>query len=227
MADEYEDDQLRQAVELSLREHKHEPTQPFQNNAHSQAEAEGLVFQRQLEQAIQESRKTLSTVPVYIENQELGSQGMGGKTKTVATTETANTNVSLDTSKSGPTSPQDPQASSFLSDRAKLEEERLARQKRLRPDIFQDDDNEEGEGASRPVKRQHIPSLLPDGGADLDSRLCSLLKETDLGNYQGAVYWDGEVRQTACIMSEPRKDERQTFRLSEIIGNVSIKPVYS
>lgn len=118
-----------------------------------------------------------------------------------------------------------PGPSSFLSERAKLEKERLERQKRLRREVGLDDEKAEKYNAESgedsdismdgpPTKRQHlstssqeksIPSILTGGP----------------GPSEAEIFWDGELRQTATRFAEPRKDNKPTFRLTQVLGNVS------
>lgn len=106
----------------------------------------------------------------------------------------------------------DSKGSTFLSDRARLEKERLERQKRLRPemaiemetqrDIFED-------GEERPAKRHHLSTST-------SSRLNSNQKKPSNESF----FWNGELRQTATMHAEPRKDGLPTFRLTDILGQV-------
>ncbi|KNZ71939.1 hypothetical protein J132_05214 [Termitomyces sp. J132] len=97
-----------------------------------------------------------------------------------------------------------------------MEKERLARQKRLRPDIIStttcnedddDDDEEDEELREPPVKRQQI--------------FCSYGVRPANVSTINPLFWNGELRQTATQHGEPRKDGKKTFRLTEILGNKS------
>ena len=90
----------------------------------------------------------------------------------------------------------------FISERAAMERERLARQKRLRKEagLDNDDDNDLS------TKRQHLPSPpIPIPTSD-------------------QIFWEGEVRQIANKHAEPREDGRPTFRLTDILGKVCMPP---
>jgi tyrosyl-DNA phosphodiesterase-1 len=92
-----------------------------------------------------------------------------------------------------------------------LEKERLERQKRLRPESFagkkiQPDTIEDEE--EPPPKRHHLSRST----SMLSSNVPELSKEP--------LFWDGELRQTASIRAEPRKDGLATFRLTDILGKV-------
>ena len=98
--------------------------------------------------------------------------------------------------------------SAFMSERATLERARLERQKRLRPERSvekegQSDTHKDEEDLGPPAKRHHAIS---------GQVMSELSKEPR--------FWDGELRQTATIRSEPRKDGLPTFRLTEILGKV-------
>ena len=101
-----------------------------------------------------------------------------------------------------------PSSSVFLTERAQLEQERLARLKRLRGDS---DDSSRMEPP--PPKRSTPPGTTNDAPASL----VILDPEGD------EVFWDGELRQTANKHVEPRRngeDGKPVFRLSQIIGDV-------
>lgn len=118
-----------------------------------------------------------------------------------------------------------PGPSSFLAERAKLERDRLERQKRLRGEAGLGDprtDQHEAESDTdsdismneRPTKKQHLsspPTPLVSAGA-------SSVSGTE-------IFWDGELRQTATRFAEPRADGQRTFRLTQVLGNVSPRRV--
>lgn len=100
-----------------------------------------------------------------------------------------------------------------MSERAKLERARLERQKRLRPEMAtemegQSDTCEDDEDSGPPAKKHHA------NPSQVISSPPALLKEPR--------FWDGELRQTATICAEPRKDGLPTFRLTEILGKVIV-----
>ncbi|KAG8970149.1 hypothetical protein FRC03_011167 [Tulasnella sp. 419] len=88
----------------------------------------------------------------------------------------------------------------FLSERAKMEQERLARLKRLRPNLVLE---QEGRNDDPPTKRQKSTTLSED--------------RIPTGN----LLWDGEIRQTANIHASPLRDASAVFRLTEILGDKS------
>lgn len=124
----------------------------------------------------------------------------------------------------------------FLIDRAQLERERLARQKRLRPDIAHDkpgDDGDEDEDAETavPKKRQRISTSFPSTSSKPSSstRQNTVSTSTAAGSSRATgsgsssretLFWEGELRQTANAYVDREKDTRPVFRLSEIIGPV-------
>lgn len=100
-----------------------------------------------------------------------------------------------------------PSSSIFLTERAQLEQERLARLKRLRGDS--DDSNR---------------AVPPPPKRSMDDAHASQEKEVALDPEGGEVFWDGELRQTANKHVEPRRngeDGKPVFRLSQIIGDKS------
>ncbi|KII83975.1 hypothetical protein PLICRDRAFT_180003 [Plicaturopsis crispa FD-325 SS-3] len=122
-----------------------------------------------------------------------------------------------------------PSGSSFLSERAQLEKERVERQKRMRRAagvVSEDeDDNSDDEEQEPPAKRQKPHPSSSSAGIDRRQTSSSTratngkgkAKETNTEDTQ--VFWDNaEVRQTACASSMPRRDGRPTFRLSEVLG---------
>lgn len=131
--------------------------------------------------------------------------------------------------------PSDPQltvpgASAFLSERAQLEKARLERQKRLRPEASLDDNNygddsdDDATVREPPAKRQHL-SLSSGSRTNNDSTrpVSSTSNGSTSQHTIDQVFWDGEFRQTATRHADPRKDGRPTFRLTEVLGQVSFK----
>ncbi|KAI0278964.1 tyrosyl-DNA phosphodiesterase-domain-containing protein [Russula aff. rugulosa BPL654] len=104
--------------------------------------------------------------------------------------------------------------SSFLKERAQLEQERLARLKRLRDEPHPQD-------AEPPSKR-------PTPSREMSSAPASEARPSQRGSQtvdEGVeVFWDGELRQTANAHVEVGRngeDGRPIFRLSQIIGDKS------
>ncbi|RDB17512.1 Tyrosyl-DNA phosphodiesterase 1 [Hypsizygus marmoreus] len=125
-------------------------------------------------------------------------------------------------------------ASSFLSERAQLEKERRERQKRLRPEVARDESNadydeDEEPGVSEPpAKRQQISSssgVRANNGRNHPVPSSSYSARPHVPPQNVAtidqVFWNGELRQTANMHAEPRKDGRPTFRLTEVLGKKS------
>lgn len=137
-------------------------------------------------------------------------------------------------------------SNSFLSERAQLEKERLARQKRLRGDAGDrnssrgptpststaDSEDYESDGGDleKPVaKRQHLatprqnkPLQQPKSkqSANVISAPSKPGNSSSVSTNQPQKFWRGEIRQTANMHVDPEKDTRPTFRLSEIVGEV-------
>jgi len=102
----------------------------------------------------------------------------------------------------------------FLKERAQLEQERLARVKRLRGE---QDLQITGPPSKRQVSSRET-SAAPGSWAG-PSR-----KGKEAANEEAEVFWDGELRQTANKHVEPGhngENGRPIFRLSQIIGDVS------
>ena len=133
-------------------------------------------------------------------------------------------------------------ASSFLSERAQLERARLERQKRLRPvDDDGDDDSGGGAGSSGYAgapsrKRQHKTTSFQSSSREeslhsSSAASTSTAAATSTSSARGkataeeALFWDGEIRQTANKHVERGKngeDGNPVWRLSEIIGDVCL-----
>jgi len=117
--------------------------------------------------------------------------------------------------KSAPPSTVNTQSNStFLSERAQLEQERLARLKRLHDEPHPQD--------------TEPPSKRPTPSRELSSAPASGVGPSQRGGQtvdrDVEVFWDGELRQTANAFVELDRngeDGRPVFRLSQIIGDVS------
>ncbi|KAI0743057.1 tyrosyl-DNA phosphodiesterase-domain-containing protein [Daedaleopsis nitida] len=139
-----------------------------------------------------------------------------------------------------PAAATDP-ASAFRAERARLEAERLERQKRHRPDAYQSsktvdlDESSDEEEQTRGAKRQRISPSSRAGARSANthasssstaaansSYVAAAARTRPSGNASGSgaqtVFWDGELRQTANAHVDPQKDRRPVFRLSEIIS---------
>ena len=106
------------------------------------------------------------------------------------------------------------EASTFLSERARLEKERLERQKRRRPQALQT--NSDGDGceddADRSSVKRHFANSKPVAGPSH----ASISDEVD------ELFWDGALRPIANMHANPRKDGQPTFRLTEVLGKVCL-----
>jgi len=110
--------------------------------------------------------------------------------------------------------------SSFLLERAKLENERLERQRRLRGEVAQgkmkvvEDESDSGterDGSMNgpPAKKQHMSKPSQENSNQASS----------FNSRQ--VFWNGELRQTATRHAEERQDRLPTFKLTQVLGSVS------
>lgn len=106
-------------------------------------------------------------------------------------------------------------ALNFLTERAKLERERLERQKRLRPETFVVEILDDSEGEEQPPSKRHQGSSfhLQSNGIASSSKSSTSIEQ---------LFWNGELRQTATAHADPRKDGLPTFRLTEILGKVEL-----
>lgn len=120
----------------------------------------------------------------------------------------------------------------LLFDRKRLEEERLARQKRLRPEMHQssinaseeeEDEDTDDNASGRDSKRQRLSSTLSSAHrANASSSSIPPANAHTTESRGDSFFWEGELRQTANRLVDPDKDTRPVFRLSEILGPVSI-----
>lgn len=111
----------------------------------------------------------------------------------------------------GPAAPAVPVQSTsiFLTERAQLEQERLARLKRLRGDS-----SEDSHRTVPPPPKRSTPSRTTN---------CASASQEEVAEEE--EFWDGELRQTANKHVEPRRngeDGKPVFRLSQIIGDVRL-----
>ncbi|CCM05286.1 uncharacterized protein FIBRA_07498 [Fibroporia radiculosa] len=130
-------------------------------------------------------------------------------------------------------------ATPFLSERAQLEKERLARQKRLRPDVDHDAQaGSEEDSDVRDAKRQRLSSSSsarsyranPGSSSSaksgpIASGSHSWARTQAISSQSGAassskeqLFWEGELRQTGNAHVDPRKDTLPTFRLTDILA---------
>ncbi|KIK61610.1 hypothetical protein GYMLUDRAFT_42622 [Collybiopsis luxurians FD-317 M1] len=113
-------------------------------------------------------------------------------------------------------------SSSFLSERAQLEKERLERQKRYRQAMGLPTNDDESQTESEDEEDAEVPSAKKQ--RRLSSSKSTSNHQTSVPgvkseSIQDPFFWDGEWRPTATRGVEPRKDGKPTFRLSEILGN--------
>ncbi|KAI9431173.1 phospholipase D/nuclease [Lactarius indigo] len=111
-----------------------------------------------------------------------------------------------------------PSVSAFLTERAQLEQERLARLKRLRGD------SEDTNGAAPPPPKRPTPSRTTSSSPDSQDGRRRKGKEVADDPEEAEVFWTGELRQTANKHVDPRRngeDGKPIFRLSQIIGDKS------
>lgn len=172
-------------------------------------------FQADLQRALQESRSQ--------------SQSQSTPLQDIPQTEAGNTPSKLN---------------SFLSERAQLEKERLARQKRLRgniddrvssqgptPSTSTADSESDDDDLQKPTaKRQHLATPRPvrtlqQSKSKGSANFVKVAPKPDTSSgtsiNQPQMFWKGEIRQTANMHVDSGKDTEPTFRLSDIIGERS------
>lgn len=112
-----------------------------------------------------------------------------------------------------------PATSTFLSERAQLEKERMERLKRLRPQSTQEStaEDDDSESEDPPAKRHQVST---SHSSFIRSNLPGLSSAKSVPADE-QTFWNGELRQTATQHAEPRKDGQPTFRLTDVLGKVS------
>lgn len=206
------DDDLARAIALSLMDHpKPQSSSSKPHDYGRDSDDDELRFQQDLHRAMEASR-TDSTTP---------AEPTQPTTKAVVE---QNTSSVSSTFQSGSSTP----SNSFLSDRAQLERERLARLKRYRGEDHED------KPSSLPNKRQYLStnlertderaSAMPSisssssSSSNFEDKGKAKASNAKISSVVDQVFWDGELRPTANLHSEPRQDGKPTFRLSEILG---------
>ncbi|TEB20188.1 phospholipase D/nuclease [Coprinellus micaceus] len=184
------DEDLARAIALSLDEAQQKKPEVIIIDSDDEQDPDGedAVFQAQLQKAIEESKNIASS---------------------------ASTSTVVSQAPSGSSSGSG--VTSFLSQRAQLERERLERQRKLqgnvntksqKPEDVDTDDEDE-----RPAKRRHLATSSFAGTQEASSS-----KQT---KPQDQNFWKGELRQTATRLAEPRADGQPTFRLTQVLGQKS------
>jgi tyrosyl-DNA phosphodiesterase-1 len=107
-------------------------------------------------------------------------------------------------------------AFTFLAERAQMEKERQERQRRLLKQqrklaAHREDDSDVEEPHAKRLAASHSTNASgknhkasPPSTSDTDS-----------------IFWNGEFRQTATRHADPRMDNMATFRLTEVLGQVT------
>ena len=213
-------DAKQRAIALSLQDHPGPSAPPHarsnpnvieisddEDDAPDRVTQEDLRFQDELERAIEASKRE---VKLHDEPQP-----------------TVHTTAASKQESPGP-------AVNFLSERAKLEQERLARQKRLRPDLDIDGSPSRSEDAHR-SKRHHLsPPSAETRRTDMlayssaaSSRSAASTSATSTSIPHGGSptsepwFWNGEMRQIANMHVDRAKDTKPTFRLTDLLAPVS------
>ncbi|KAH7906456.1 tyrosyl-DNA phosphodiesterase-domain-containing protein, partial [Hygrophoropsis aurantiaca] len=115
--------------------------------------------------------------------------------------ESSTTNFAPSAAESARETPSAP----FLSERAKLEKERLERLKRIRGDS----DHEE---SSAPPAKSSAPTTRSESKGKEKQVNTSPIDQ---------LFWEGELRPVANRHTDPRPDGKPVFRLTEILGHKS------
>lgn len=184
---------VRRAIAFSLQGSAHSPvtTTALSDNG------EEARFQADLARAIAASKHDLSPAT------------------SIATLSSDSSQIIDDLKPALPSTVNSQSNSSFLRERAQLEQERLARLKRLR-------DEPHPQEIEPPMKHPTLSSTEPSSAPASEagpSQSGSRTVDEDV-----EVFWDGELRQTANAhveLGRNGEDGRPIFRLSQIIGDVS------
>jgi tyrosyl-DNA phosphodiesterase 1 len=118
--------------------------------------------------------------------------------------------------------------SSFISERAKLEQARLERLKRLRPDLVQPQQQKQQPPSRSSSRKRSRDGSTTESSSDEETTATKRLRQSRAGKEksvgeQEMLFWNmAEIRQTANALADPAKDTRPTWRLSEIIGPVRL-----
>ncbi|KAL4252985.1 tyrosyl-DNA phosphodiesterase family protein [Abortiporus biennis] len=215
--DAYDDEQIARAIALSLQESQ----MPHPHNSHRKSSSIKRIPHEVIE--IDDSSDTDSPSVKPIRQQPAATvldddearfqadlQRALEASKAEASTATTTTEVSTRApSPPGPPVPT-PSANPIFAgiDRAQLERDRLARQKRLRPDLYANAESKTEDGESDGSDDE-------DKGRSTKSHLPSQAKPQ---SQESTLYWEGEIRQTANKHVDASKDVKPAFRLSELIG---------
>ncbi|KAL4077535.1 tyrosyl-DNA phosphodiesterase-domain-containing protein [Scleroderma citrinum] len=207
------DEDLARAIALSLMDHPGHQSSSNAQGQHSRDDDDELQFQQDLHRAI-EASKSDSHTPAQL-----------AQSVTQATVE-LNSSSMPSASQSRTSTP----SGSFLSERAQLEKERLARLKRQHNEDHEDEPSSQ---TSLPNKRQYSSTSLAERASiaasassisslNLNSSSPEEMSKANAPNAKIPVvdqlFWDGELRPTANLHSQPRQDAKPTFRLSEVLG---------
>ncbi|TFY58186.1 hypothetical protein EVG20_g8248 [Dentipellis fragilis] len=208
-----EDDDVARAIALSLQDSAVTTQAPPHRFAAVNDDPDAQ-FEADLQRAIEASRSTASSSSRTPRSRSPDVLELSDSDDERAVPSRDTNNVPSVPAASAPA----PSASTFLSERAQLEQARLARLKRLRPD-HEDADSAQGApqlADERPRKR---PTPLPAVPALSSSTSAAKGKGMEIDE---SAFWDGELRQTACKYVDKGKngeDGRPVWRLTEIIGD--------
>jgi len=120
---------------------------------------------------------------------------------------------------SGTLTPATAPMSDFIAERKKLEAERLARQKRLRPDIQAEPSSSTSHvDDERPVKRQatHASRVATARTNQTTSSSGSSITHASPDGF----FWDGALRPTGNMHIDADQRHNPDFRITDIIGDV-------
>ncbi|KAF8900465.1 tyrosyl-DNA phosphodiesterase-domain-containing protein [Gymnopilus junonius] len=200
-----EDDDLARAIALSLREQQARKPDSDVINLVSDDEEDfkDVRSGKEIKQALQASKSSSS-------HSHIPSQPSAGPSTSAEIGQSSDRPVAV---------------SAFLAERAQLEKERRERQKRLRPstpDPGSTTEEDDSEIEEPPAKRHQVSSSN-------QSRMRSNISGVSSSKFSSSnsipaieqVFWSGELRQTATLHAEPRKDGSSTFRLTEVLGKKS------
>lgn len=127
---------------------------------------------------------------------------------------------------------QSTSASPLLFDRLAMERERLARQKRLRPDVTaaasssdDEDESQEVETKLHPGEQRDAKRRKLNGSANAGTSASRAVQRNEpevsraAGRSRNEVFLDGEVRPTWIAIA--LEDTRKRFKIQDVLGDVS------
>ncbi|KLO16637.1 phospholipase D/nuclease [Schizopora paradoxa] len=197
-----EDDDIARAIALSLEEAQR--PQPDRNATPGSDDDENEeAFQRELAAAIAASKAESETNP--------RTQAPPARARSISPP--APVLQPKPSAEAGPSG-----TSSFLTERQRMEQERLERRKRLREAGDGALGGQDDSGQSAAKRARTSPPPRQQSGPVASSSSGRTASSSQASSSNGGIFWDGELRQTANAHVDPSKDKKATFRFSDIVG---------